>query len=103
MLSMTCDIFFLVSYTGRLSCQNYQWLDFGNSVQILTASALNIMTERDIHFLRLFTDDGGQDVNRNCGLSNINRNFATRHTLVLYWVKSSTVETEIRHGLSTKS
>jgi hypothetical protein len=35
--------------------ENYQWLDFGNGHQILSPVSLKIMTQRDIHLLRVFT------------------------------------------------
>jgi RimJ/RimL family protein N-acetyltransferase len=37
--------------------ENSQWLDFGNGRQIVTPALLKIMTQRDSHFLRLYTAD----------------------------------------------
>lgn len=57
--------------------ENYQWLDFGNGTQILTAVSLKIMSQRDIHYLRLFTPDDDEVPAGLVGLSNINREFKT--------------------------
>lgn len=57
--------------------KNYQMLDFGTGIQIVTSQALKIMTQRDIHFLRLFTPDGDSLPIGVVGLSNISRNFKT--------------------------
>lgn len=56
---------------------NYQWLDFGNGTQILSPVSLKIMTQRDIHFLRLFTPDESEEPIGVIGLSNIDRKFKT--------------------------
>lgn len=36
---------------------NYQWLDFGAGLQVLTAPSLAVMSRRDINYLRLFTSE----------------------------------------------
>ncbi|HZH80322.1 MAG TPA: hypothetical protein VFD68_03390, partial [Gemmatimonadales bacterium] len=38
--------------------ENYKWLDFGNGVQSLTPVMLKVMTQRDLHVLRLYTPPG---------------------------------------------
>lgn len=35
--------------------ENYQWLDFGNGRQIVTPALLKIMTQRETHFMRVYT------------------------------------------------
>ncbi len=37
----------------RAERENYQWPDFGNGQQILTAESLSVMTQRDIHLIRV--------------------------------------------------
>lgn len=57
--------------------ENYQWLDYGNGRQILSAASLRLMAQRDVHLLRAFTADGGDEVIGVAGLSNIDRTFRT--------------------------
>lgn len=35
--------------------ENHQWLDFGNGGQAISPALLKIMTQRDAHFIRLYT------------------------------------------------
>jgi RimJ/RimL family protein N-acetyltransferase len=56
---------------------NYKWLDFGNGVQRITPMTLRIMTQRDIHVLRVFTADEGDLPIGVVGLTNVDRNFKT--------------------------
>ena len=44
-----------VQWLGRE--ENYKWLDFGDGAHRLTAISLRIMTQRDLHVLRVFTPD----------------------------------------------
>src|SRR2546423_10810690 len=37
--------------------ENYKWLDFGGGACGLSLVSLKIMTQRDLHLLRLFTPD----------------------------------------------
>jgi len=37
--------------------ENWQWLDFGNGLQILTPQLLRVMAQRETHLLRLYTGD----------------------------------------------
>ena len=37
--------------------ENYKWLDFGEGAQALSVISLKLMTQRDLHMLRLFTSD----------------------------------------------
>lgn len=57
--------------------ENYQWLDYGNGRQVLSAASLRMMAQRDIHLLRAFTADDGDEAIGVTGLSNIDRTFKT--------------------------
>ena len=57
--------------------ENYQWLDFGNGKQILTAPLLRIMTQREAHFLRAYTSDRDDAPIGIVGLNSIDRTFKT--------------------------
>jgi RimJ/RimL family protein N-acetyltransferase len=57
--------------------ENYQWLDFGQGVQQVSALTLKIMTQRDIHVLRVFTADDDATPIGVTGLSNVDRRFRT--------------------------
>jgi len=57
--------------------ENYQWADYGNGRQILSAASLKMMAQRDIHLLRAFTPDDSDEVIGVAGLSNIDRTFKT--------------------------
>jgi RimJ/RimL family protein N-acetyltransferase len=37
--------------------ENYKWLDFGEGAHALSVMSLRIMTQRDLHVLRVFTPD----------------------------------------------
>ncbi len=65
----------IAGWIGRR--ENYQWLDFGNGKQVLTAASLGIMAQRDIHLIRAFTDDSGEAPIGVVGLSNVDRVFRT--------------------------
>jgi RimJ/RimL family protein N-acetyltransferase len=54
----TADIPLVAEWLNRE--ENYRWLDFGGGLQALSAAALRVMNQRDVHRLRLFAlDDGG--------------------------------------------
>jgi RimJ/RimL family protein N-acetyltransferase len=57
--------------------RNHKWLDFGNGVQQLSAASLKVMTQRDIHVLRVYTADDDKTPIGVIGLSNVDRNFKT--------------------------
>jgi RimJ/RimL family protein N-acetyltransferase len=57
--------------------ENYQWLDFGQGVQQLSALSLKMMTQRDIHVLRVFTADDDATPIGVTGLSSVDRQFRT--------------------------
>jgi RimJ/RimL family protein N-acetyltransferase len=57
--------------------ENYKWLDFGNGVQQVSPVTLKIMTQRDIHFFRLYTANGGDVPVGLAGLTNVDRRFKT--------------------------
>jgi RimJ/RimL family protein N-acetyltransferase len=52
---------------------NYRWLDFGAGVQRVSAPTLMIMTQKDIHVLRVFTADDDRTPIGVVGLSNVDR------------------------------
>jgi RimJ/RimL family protein N-acetyltransferase len=57
--------------------ENYKWLDFGNGVQQVTPVTLKIMTQRDLHVVRLHTGDDGEVPVGIVGLTNVDRHFKT--------------------------
>jgi RimJ/RimL family protein N-acetyltransferase len=56
--------------------QNYQWLDFGDGRQIVTAPLLRVMVQRDTHFLRVYTDDDDVPIGV-VGFNSVDRRFRT--------------------------
>jgi RimJ/RimL family protein N-acetyltransferase len=40
----------------------YQWLDFGGGRQIVTPALLKVMTQRNSHFIRMYTSDQGTPI-----------------------------------------
>jgi RimJ/RimL family protein N-acetyltransferase len=56
--------------------ENYRWLDFGGGKQIVTPALLKVMTQRDTHFLRLYTNDSDAPIGI-VGLNNVDRSFRT--------------------------
>jgi len=63
--------------------ENSKWLDFGNGVHSVTAVSLKIMTQRDLHLLRVYTPDDSDVPIGVCGLSNVDRRFKTAGS---FWV-----------------
>jgi RimJ/RimL family protein N-acetyltransferase len=61
--------------------ENYKWLDFGNGVQRLTPVSLKVMTQRDLHVLRVYTPPGSDLPIGVVGLSNVDRRFRTASSL----------------------
>jgi RimJ/RimL family protein N-acetyltransferase len=61
---------------------NYQWLDFGNGIQVLTPVMLKVMTQKDTHLLRIFTSDEEEIPIGVIGLSNVDHRFKT----AMIWV-----------------
>lgn len=57
--------------------ENYQWLDFGNGLQILTPALLAIMARRDTHFLRIYTADRDDTPIGIVGLNGVDATFRT--------------------------
>jgi RimJ/RimL family protein N-acetyltransferase len=57
--------------------ENYQWLDFGNGRQGITAAALRIMAQRDTHFIRLYTSDLDDSPIGIVALNNVDRHMHT--------------------------
>ncbi len=56
---------------------NYEWLDFGHGAQRLTPVSLRLMSQRDIHLLRLFTPDSHGEPIGVVALSDIAKPFKT--------------------------
>src|SRR5256885_1230378 len=61
--------------------ENYKWLDFGNGILAPTAVSLKVMTQRDLHVLRVFTPDESDLPIGVVGLSNVDRRFKTASSL----------------------
>lgn len=57
--------------------ENYRWLDFGGGRQIVTPALLKVMTQRESHFLRIYTSDPGDDPIGILGLNDVDRRFRT--------------------------
>lgn len=57
--------------------ENYQWLDFGNGRQVVTPALLKIMSQRDTHFLRAYTQDSDDRPVGIVGLNAVDRVFKT--------------------------
>lgn len=57
--------------------ENWKWLDFGSGVQRITPAMLKIMTQRDIHCLRVYTADDDETPIGVLALTNIDRHFKT--------------------------
>lgn len=57
--------------------ENHQWLDFGNGRQIVTPAVLKIMTQRQSHFLRLYTAPRDDTPIGIAGLTSVDRAFKT--------------------------
>jgi RimJ/RimL family protein N-acetyltransferase len=57
--------------------ENFQWLDFGDRVQVVTPAWLKIMTQRTTAVLRLYTPDEAETPIGVVGLDDVNRAFRT--------------------------
>lgn len=68
--------------------ENYQWLDFGNGRQSVTPVLLKIMTQRETHFLRVYTSDGDDTPIGVVGLNNVDRHSKTATLWVVLGNKS---------------
>jgi len=62
--------------------ENYQWLDFGDGRQVVTAEWLKIAMQRGTQVLRVFTADDSDTPIGVAGIGNINPHFKTG----TYWV-----------------
>lgn len=68
------DVFELVA--GWLARkENYQWLDFGNGLQVITPTLLKVMVQRETHFLRAYTSNRDGTPIGLVGLNSINTAF----------------------------
>ncbi|HEV2751587.1 MAG TPA: GNAT family protein [Gemmatimonadales bacterium] len=61
--------------------ENNKWLDFGSGVQRLAPVTLKMMTQRDLHVLRLYTPPDSDLPIGVVGLSNVDRRFRTAGSL----------------------
>ena len=57
--------------------ENYQWLDFGNGRQIVTPALLKIMSQRETHFLRVYTSERDDTPIGIVGFNDVDRTFRT--------------------------
>jgi len=57
--------------------ENYQWLSFGNGVQLVTPMLLKIMAQQETHFMRVYTSDRDDVPIGIAGLNNVSRTFRT--------------------------
>ena len=57
--------------------ETYQWLDFGGGRQVLRAGSLKIMSQRDIHLLRVYCSESGEAPVGLVALSDVDRTFKT--------------------------
>jgi len=57
--------------------ENWKWLDFGDGTHALSAVSLKIMTQRDIHVLRVFTPDDSDTPIGLVALSDVRRQWKT--------------------------
>jgi RimJ/RimL family protein N-acetyltransferase len=57
--------------------ENSRWLDFGNGRQGITPALLRIMTQRETHFMRLYTADGDDTPIGIVALNNVDRHMRT--------------------------
>lgn len=57
--------------------ENYQWLDFGNGLQIITLPLLKVMIHRETHYLRVYTSNRDDTPIGLVGLNSINPIFKT--------------------------
>ena len=74
-LASSDDIAIVAHWLGQK--ENYQWLDFGDGRQLVTAEWLKIAMQRGTHLLRLFTADDTDTPIGVVGFSNLNRQFRT--------------------------
>ena len=68
--------------------ENYQWLDFGDGRQLVSAEWLKIGMQRGSYVLRLFTSDADDTPIGVVGFSNINPHFKTASIWVVVGDKS---------------
>ena len=57
--------------------ENYQWLDFGNLIQILSPALLKLMRQNEKHCLRLYSVTGREHRVGLVALSNTDKCFKT--------------------------
>lgn len=77
---------------------NARWLDFGDGVQTLPASALAVMTKRPNHVMRLFTPEGTDEPAGLVALSDVARNVGTARLWYVLGAKE-----HARRGFTTRA
>lgn len=78
--------------------ENYQWLDFGDGRQQVSAEWLKIAMQRGTLVLRVFTSDVDDQPIGVVGLSSVNRNFKTAQFLIVVGDR-----THARQGYATRA
>jgi RimJ/RimL family protein N-acetyltransferase len=68
--------------------ENYQWLDFGDGRQLVSAAWLKVAIQRGGYVLRIFTADDDETPIGVVGLSNVNPHFRTANIWVVLGDKS---------------
>ncbi|HEY2275763.1 MAG TPA: GNAT family protein [Steroidobacteraceae bacterium] len=74
-LATPADLELAVGWLQRK--ENRQWLDFGSSYERITPALLRIMTQRDSHYLRLYSIHGDDDPIGIVALGNLDRHMRT--------------------------
>jgi RimJ/RimL family protein N-acetyltransferase len=80
----------LLSLVAAWLCRkdNFQWLDFGDGRQLVTAEWLKVAMQRQTHVLRVFTADGDDRPIGVVGLANLNPHFKSATLWVVLGDKS---------------
>jgi RimJ/RimL family protein N-acetyltransferase len=68
--------------------ENYQWLDFGDGRQLVSAEWIKIAMQRGSYVLRVFTSDDEDTPIGVVGLSNVNPHFKTANVWVVLGERS---------------
>ncbi|MCI0524610.1 MAG: GNAT family N-acetyltransferase [Acidobacteria bacterium] len=92
----TTEITLVSEWLG--SEENYKWLDFGFGTQLLAPASLKLMTQRDIHLIRVYTHDSADTPIGLVALSNIARNFKTA---TLWYVLGD--KSQVNRGYTTRA
>jgi hypothetical protein len=69
------DISLVAGWLSQM--ENYQWLDFGNGIQMLSPALLKLMSQNAKHCLRLYWPTGRNHAIGLVGLAHIDTRFNT--------------------------